>query len=104
MTLRPRKREIDVMSSILDQEGILEDVAAHAVRAAFDMLLERELWLVVTVYEDALWVHGPYFTRNQAVKAVASTEIAPQPGTGGRAFIRRLITSTADGSEDETLF
>ena len=104
MSLRPRKREIDTMSAILDQEGILEDVAAHAVRAAFDLLLERELWLVVTVYEDALWVHGPFFTRNQALKAIASTEIAPQPGVDGRVFIRRLITSTADGSDDETLW
>lgn len=102
MILRPRKLEIDRVSEILDSEAMLEDMARAVLMEAWQSLLRRELWLVVTVYEDGLWCHGPFFTRNQAVKTITSTEIAPKPGTTGRVFIRRLISSSTEGSEDDS--
>lgn len=100
MSVRPRQLEVKEMSALLDQGAVLEDMAAASLRLAWDLLLKRELYTVVTVYEDGLWVHGPYFTRNQAVKSVTASEVLPKPGSTGRAFIRRIITSTAQDSDD----
>ncbi len=100
MSLRPRKRELDVMCQVLDSEGMLEDMANSALRTAFDLLLARELWVLVTQTEGTagmVFVHGPYMTRNQAVKAATTTEVTPH---GGTVLVRRLITSTADGGDD----
>lgn len=103
-TLRPRQKEVSAMCDLLDQGAMLEDMAEAALKQAWDLVLARELFSVVTVYEDGLWVHGPYFSRSQAVKAVSSSEVLPKPGSTGRVFIRRIITSTAQVSDDDTLF
>jgi hypothetical protein len=89
------------MSEVLDSEGMLDDIASTALVTAFDLLLRRELWVLVTqtaMPEGMVFVHGPYMTRNQAVKAAISTEITPH---GGGVMVRRLITATADGSDSD---
>lgn len=104
VTLRPRKRETDAIAEILESEA--EDtgyLAEQVMVKSFELLMARELYVVVTVYPDALWLHGPYFTRKQAEKVLISTAVAPK-APEARVFIRRLITATADGSDDDTLF
>lgn len=105
MAMRPRKREVEQLAELLDTEGIvLEDMAAGALRLSFDLLMERELWVVVTTwptgYSNALFVHGPYFTRRQAEKSIEGNEIHPRHPEA-RTVIRRLVTAVADGSDDE---
>ena len=103
--MRPRQREVQAMAELLDQDSYnLDGMAEAALKKAWELLLARELYTVVTVYEDGLWVHGPYFTRNQAVKSVSASEVLPKPGSTGRAFIRRIITSTAEASDGDVLF
>lgn len=106
MALRPRKREVDQLCELLDTEGIvLEDMAAGALKLSFDLLTQRELYVVVTTwptgYSDALFVHGPYFSRREAEKSIEGSEIHPRHPEA-RAVIRRLVTAVADGSDDES--
>jgi hypothetical protein len=88
------------MSALLEAEHEdVEELAGAVLRTSFDLLLGRELWIVAAVTRDALWMHGPYFTRRQAEKALVETELVPR-NQEVRLFIRRLISSTA-GSDDE---
>ena len=101
MMLRPRLRETRTIAALLEAEH--EDVDALAFQvmvASFELLMAREIYIVCTVYSDALWLHGPYFTRGQAEKALVTEAIAPK-APEGRIFIRRLITASATGADDE---
>ena len=101
MALRPRKREVDALVEILEAEhddvGVL---AFEVMKVSFDLLMRRELFVLVTIYPDAFWLHGPYFTRGEAEKALVSTAVNPK-APEARITIRRLITATATGADDE---
>lgn len=99
MSLRPRQGEVRAVAGLLeDEHDSVDELAGEVIRKCFDLLMQRELWLVLLVYPDALWTHGPYFTRRQAEKALLDTAVAPHHDQA-RVLIRRLITSTADGGE-----
>ena len=101
MMLQPRKREVEVLVDLLEREHADVDALAFEVmRVSFDLLTKRELWVVVTVYPDAFWLHGPFFTRKQAEKALITTTINPM-APDARVAIRRLITATASGDDSE---
>lgn len=101
MALRPRKREVETLAAILEAEHAdVETLAFEVMKVSFDLLTKRELYILVTVYPDAFWLHGPYFTRGEAEKALVSTAVNPK-APEARITIRRLITATATGADDE---
>ena len=101
MSLRPRKREVETLAAVLEAEHPDVDALAFEVmKVSFDLLIHRELFILVTIYPDAFWLHGPFFTRGEAEKALITTAVNPL-APDARVTIRRLITATATGADDE---
>ena len=96
--LRARKQEREQLIAVLDEQHATIDDAADAVwRIVAAHVLARD-WFVAVSVDSELWVNGPWGSREQAGKALATL---PLPGDG-RVFIRRLLT-TAAGFEQPML-
>jgi len=99
-SFRPRTAEVRALSTVLDSEhDSVDDLSKAVIHKCFDLLMERELWLVLLVYPDQVWAHGPYFSRRQAEKACLDNVF--QVRGECRMVIRRLITALPDGGDDE---
>ena len=97
--IRPRKLEVDSIVTLLEQEhDDVHALASEVIHSCYDLLMRRELWLVLAVYPDQVWTYGPYFTRGQAEKAIVRN--AMEVRGDATLIIRRLITSTTEGSDD----
>jgi len=96
--LRARKLEREQLIELLDaQHATIEDAAAAVWRLVAGHVLARD-WFVAVSADTELWVNGPWGSREQATKALATITLPAE----GSVYIRKLMT-TAAGFEQPML-
>lgn len=72
MALTPRKSEVEAVMAAIEDKADLESVAKAAIKASFEAMQARVLYVVAT---DAKILYGPYPSETEAYNALAAGRV-----------------------------